>query len=90
MCVPTVKLGLDASDAAQHRNPPWNRDELILALDVYIRFAGQSPSKRSAEIAELSEAISSLRRVPGGEGNAKLRNANGVYMKLRKFRRFDP
>ena len=27
------------------RNPPWSRDELILALDLYVRFKGNPPGK---------------------------------------------
>jgi 5-methylcytosine-specific restriction protein A len=72
------------------RNPAWNREELILALDAYIRWQGNPPNKTSAEIAKLSAEIGGLRRSLGTEGDEKLRNANGVYMKLMNFRRFDP
>ena len=36
------------------RNPGWTRDELILALDLYVRFKGNPPGKGSAEIMGLS------------------------------------
>jgi 5-methylcytosine-specific restriction protein A len=69
------------------RNPSWTRDELILALDLYMRFKGNPPGK-GAEIMALS-AI--LNRLPGSvEGRSDFRNPNGVYMKLMNFRRFDP
>jgi 5-methylcytosine-specific restriction enzyme A len=32
------------------RNPIWVRDELILALDAYLRYAGKPPGKESAKI----------------------------------------
>jgi 5-methylcytosine-specific restriction enzyme A len=71
------------------RNPPWSRDELILALDLYVRFNGNPPGKSSPEIVGLSTL---LNRIAGGsEGEATdFRNPNGVYMKLMNFRRFDP
>jgi len=31
----------------RRRNPAWVRDELILALDLYLRFAGNPPRKGS-------------------------------------------
>jgi hypothetical protein len=36
------KAGQTSEDA---RNPPWNRDELILALDAYLRWKGNPPAK---------------------------------------------
>jgi hypothetical protein len=36
------------------RNPVWSRDELILALDLYMRFRPTLPNKASAEVTELS------------------------------------
>ncbi len=88
-----VLLGLpDTGDVAVEnlRNPPWNRDELILALDAYVRWSGNPPSKTSSEIEDLSRTMNDLRRILGTRGQATLRNVNGVYMKLMNFRRFDP
>jgi len=64
------------------------RDELILALDLYVRFKGNPPGKGSSEIIELSSLLSRLSGVIGNDTD--FRNANGVYMKLMNFRRFDP
>jgi predicted HNH restriction endonuclease len=72
------------------RNPPWNRDELILALDAYVRWKGSPPAKTSAGIRELSQVTNDLRQVLGTPLGPTLRNSNGVYMKLMNFRRFDP
>ena len=38
----------------QSKNPTWSRDELILALDLYVRFKGNPPGKASREVVELS------------------------------------
>jgi len=74
----------------RRRNPTWVRDELILALDMYLRYAGNPPSKGSAEIDELSETLNRLGRYLGIATEDRFRNVNGVYMKLMNFRRFDP
>jgi 5-methylcytosine-specific restriction protein A len=74
----------------RRRNPTWVRDELILALDMYLRFTGNPPRKGSAEIDELSETLNRLGRYLGIATRDRFRNVNGVYMKLMNFRRFDP
>jgi len=72
------------------RNPAWTRDELILALDFYMRYSPKIPEKTSSEIAEFSNLLNNLAGQISGYKNEKFRNANGVYMKLMNFRRFDP
>lgn len=74
------------------RNPDWSRDELILALDLYLRHRPSPPAKNSTEVIELSELLNRIAtKLHEGVGREKTyRNANGVYMKLMNFRRFDP
>ena len=72
------------------RNPPWSRDELVIALHFYLRHAPSIPSKKSTEIAELSGVLNRLKAKLGGEVSTTYRNANSVYMKLMNLRRFDP
>lgn len=72
------------------RNAVWSRDELILALDLYMRHRASPPGKDSPEIAELSEVLNQLGAVLGQRTSGTYRNPNGVYMKLMNFRRFDP
>lgn len=84
-----MSISVDEEPIAR-RNPAWVREELILALDAYLRWDGTPPGKLSPGIQELSADIGALRRSLGTGGDAKLRNANGVYMKLMNFRRFDP
>lgn len=71
------------------RNPLWSRDELILALDFYIRHRDAIPNKGAAEIALLSQLLNRMGQQMEGRG-ANFRNVNGVYMKLMNFRRLDP
>lgn len=72
------------------RNPVWSRDELILALDLYFRVSPSHTSDKNPEIIELSEILNSLPIHPSSARVEKFRNANGVYMKLCNFLRFDP
>ncbi|MGE8944529.1 HNH endonuclease [Leptospira interrogans] len=85
------KLGFEVVRVGQsQRNPPWSRDELILALDLYMTNPASPPGKGSKEVQELSEVLNRLGEILGGEVRAKYRNPNGVYMKMMNFRRFDP
>ena len=83
-----IKNPPEFTPRASDRNPSWSRDELILALELYLRFNGNPPGKATPEIVELSAL---LNRIAGGGSKANdYRNPNGVYMKLMNFRRFDP
>jgi len=75
--------------SSQARNPPWSRDELILALELYVRFKGNPPGKDTADVVELSELLNKMSAHIASNA-AKFRNPNGVYMKVMNFRRFDP
>jgi 5-methylcytosine-specific restriction protein A len=70
------------------RNPPWQRDELIRALDVYVRHSGNPPSHSHPDIVDLSRLLNAL--PIHSRRTATFRNENGVYLKLMNFRRFDP
>jgi 5-methylcytosine-specific restriction enzyme A len=78
----------DWSETARTRNVAWKRDELILALDLYVRFKGNPPGKASPEVIALSRLLNQLTATIGASQD--FRNPNGVYMKLMNFRRFDP
>ena len=71
------------------RSPPWSRDELILALDLYARHRDKLPDHDSPEIIDLSAMLNKLSGAAGTEFE-KFRNANGVHMKLANFRALDP
>lgn len=72
------------------RNPPWTRDEHILALDFYLRHQPQIPGKDSKQVIQLSELLNRIHATLHGETPDRFRNPAGVYMKLMNFRRFDP
>ena len=55
-----ISKGADAPPGDFGRNPPWSRDELILALDLYLRFSGNPPGKGSAEVVGLSEVLNRM------------------------------
>ena len=70
------------------RNPPWTRDELILALDLYFRIG---MGKRShPDVIELSHVLNQLSRGTMHPDPARFRNPNGVQMKLANFAALDP
>jgi 5-methylcytosine-specific restriction protein A len=72
------------------KNPSWSRDEHLVALNFYLLHTPRIPDKDSSDIKELSSILNNLQLSIGGEISDKFRNANGVYMKLMNFRRFDP
>lgn len=72
------------------RNAAWSRDELILALDLYMSHRTSPLTKESDEVKELSGLLNKMNASLGKPISATFRNANGVYMKLMNFRRFDP
>ncbi len=67
------------------RNPNWTRDELILALDLYVRHRPAVLGNTSAEVMELSEILNRLSRTDGDRSPTH-RNANGIAMELLNFR----
>jgi 5-methylcytosine-specific restriction protein A len=71
------------------KNPTWSRDELILALDLYLRHRERLPDSDDAEIVELSRTLNSLFGEQAKDSSL-FRNPNGVYMKLANFRAVDP
>ncbi|HBO46122.1 MAG TPA: HNH endonuclease [Planctomycetaceae bacterium] len=71
------------------RNPPWQRDELILALDLFFRHNPNHISQNHPEVVKLSEVLNGLPIHIERPDQEKFRNANGVYMKLCNFLRYD-
>lgn len=70
-------------------NRNWNREELILALDLFFRHNPSHISKSHPEVIRLSNL---LNRMASGiyEKDEKFRNPNGVYMKLQNFQSINP
>ncbi|WP_259754019.1 HNH endonuclease [Pseudomonas sp. GCEP-101] len=76
--------------SSSQANPSWSRDELILALDLYLRHRKSLPSKHHAEVKDLSQFLGKMGLAFGVGSSASFRNPNGVAMKLGNFRRWDP
>ncbi|WP_292959675.1 HNH endonuclease [Novosphingobium sp. UBA1939] len=72
------------------RNDTWTREELILALDLYMQSPSSPAGKDSPKVAKLTEILRKLAVLKGGTLSPTFRNANGVYLKMMNFRRFDP
>jgi len=72
------------------RNPAWQRDELILALDLYFRHMPIHISKNHEEVKKLSDILNSISQHVEKPDEVRFRNPNGVYMKLCNFLKFDP
>jgi hypothetical protein len=70
------------------RNPPWSREELILALDVYLR-VGMAGSEHP-EVLTLSRLLNRLRLHADRPDPERFRNPNGAAMKLANFAALDP
>lgn len=71
-------------------NPTWTRDELILALELYVRVNPLHTSETNPEIVALSDTLNSLPIHPQTAHGEQFRNPSGVYMKLCNFLRCDP
>jgi len=69
------------------RNPPWSREELILALELYLKEG--LLDDHSPKVIELSETLKDLAFVQK-EDPEVFRNPNGVAMKLANFAALDP
>jgi predicted HNH restriction endonuclease len=76
-------------ETTSHRNLTWSRDELILALELYLRYRTSPPGKDSQVVGELSAFLNRIGTTLGRSTTDTFRNAKGVYMKLMNFRRFD-
>jgi 5-methylcytosine-specific restriction protein A len=72
------------------RNPPWTRDELILALHLYMKAGRKVLDATHAAVIELSDTLNRLDVHRIGQRGIAFRNANGVGMKLANFSAIDP
>jgi 5-methylcytosine-specific restriction protein A len=70
------------------QNPDWSVDELILALDLYVR--EHLLDDTDPKVIELSETLNALPLHPPETRTATFRNPNGVARKLTNLANFDP
>ena len=71
-------------------NPDWAFDELILALDLYLRWRPRQPPTGHSDLQELSDLLHRLPIHPEHARMPDFRNANGVRHKLGDFTAPDP
>lgn len=60
------------------RNPKWQRDELILALDLYFQLEPGQIHARNPLVIDLSDTLNKLPIHRDKEEYEKFRNPNGV------------
>lgn len=72
------------------KNPPWKRDELILALELYFKVPDARGNERHDSVIKLSKLLNSLPLNSEINTGDTFRNENGVGMKLRNFLSYDP
>jgi 5-methylcytosine-specific restriction protein A len=76
-------------DSTATRNPPWQRDELILALDLYVRLGRVVGDDTAPEVVTLSGLLNQLPIHAARPDAVRFRNPNGVALKLANFRAID-
>ncbi|MCU4184586.1 HNH endonuclease [Acidiferrimicrobium sp. IK] len=76
------------ADSKPGRNPTWAVDELVPALDLYLRSGLLDDS--SAEVQELSNVLNALPIHTVHPDVERFRNPNGVALKLANFAALDP
>ena len=69
-----------------HGNPNWNRDETILALELYLELNGKIPDSSDPRVQKLSALLRSLPFHTQATKRPSFRNADGVSFKLQNLR----
>lgn len=72
------------------RNPRWTRDELILALHLYMSEGRRWLPPSHPEVVRLSELLNKLPIHEQSLRDVRFRNPQGVEMKLANFMSIDP
>jgi 5-methylcytosine-specific restriction protein A len=72
------------------RNPDWVRDEIILAMDLYVRAGRKQLPPGHEEVVRLSQLLNDLPIHPKSSRDENFRNPNGITMILGNFLGIDP
>lgn len=72
------------------RNPKWQKDEIILALDLYFNPNRGTLDSKNPKIVELSKVLNMLTIITDRPDPDTFRNPNAVALKLSNFRAIDP
>jgi 5-methylcytosine-specific restriction protein A len=84
------EVAKDANQPKTVRNPPWTREETILALDLYVRRRPQLPGEGDREILALSTLLKLYGAQRGIIAGDNFRSADGVSMKIANLSRLEP
>lgn len=71
------------------RNPKWEYDEIILAIELYLKFRKNPPGPNDCAVKNLSVILRIYQNLKNKSVNPTLRNVNGVAMKLQNLRSID-
>ena len=71
------------------KNPDWNREELILALDLYFKMDYGQMHGRNPDIIQLSNDLRSLKLHLNIPDKDKFRSPSSVALKLANLKRSD-
>jgi 5-methylcytosine-specific restriction protein A len=69
--------------------PPWSRDEVVLALDLYLRNDRRVLNKTHPDVIELSRLLNAM-PINIDKRTEKYRNTAGISLKLANLRSLDP
>lgn len=72
------------------QNPKWDRDEIILALNLYFDKERGPIVAKNPKIIALSQVLNKLPIFTNRPNEEKFRNPNGVTLKLSNFLAIDP
>jgi len=72
------------------RNPDWVRDEIILAMDLYVRAGRKQLPPGHDDVLRLSQLLNRLTVHPVSARDKAFRNPNGISMILGNFLGIDP
>jgi 5-methylcytosine-specific restriction protein A len=71
------------------KSPPWTRDEIILALDLYLRVGRRVPNPGDRPVIEVSRYLNQMPIHPPSARAPNFRNPAGVVLKVANLRAFD-
>jgi 5-methylcytosine-specific restriction protein A len=72
------------------RNPDWVRDEIILAMDLYVRAGRKQLPPGDEEVVRLSQLLNDLPIHPASLRDDNFRNPAGISMVMGNFLGIDP
>jgi 5-methylcytosine-specific restriction protein A len=72
------------------RSPPWTREEVMLALEIYLGNGHRVPNPDDPAVLEVSKLLNELPIHPQDKRAPNFRNPAGVVLKIANLRALDP